>query len=443
MVSRYAARPMGAPILLDPLFDAVIFDLDGTLVATDRFWVQAARTGTRQALAQLGIERELPSAGEFARSIGLPPDIAFPALFPDLDATSLELVRGCCLEEERLLLERGAAALMPGARSTLEALKARGVRLGIASMCTGSYLERVIGPLRLDELVEEFRCLDSPGVADKAEMIEQELVAFGTRSAVMVGDRALDREAAWANGLPHIHCAFGRVLPDEGEGAEGVIEDLGELPDRLGARRRWIEAALERAGLFRSTLSTPFLLGITGPPLSGKGLFARDAARVLAEHAIEVHSVPLDLFRRAGIGLDRLSPEEMLAATFDVEALFDEVIEPCRRGEGVQIDRGALDREGRLHPVRIDAPPGASIVLEGPFLADPRLRSRIDRLIHLQAPEPLLLRRAAGREGRNLGLRPLERLRGIELPAHRDFETRFDPARLADLILDASNPLGA
>jgi hypothetical protein len=36
----------------------------------------------------------------------------------------------------------------------------------------------------------------------------------------------------------------------------------------------------------------------------------------------------------------------------------------------------------------------------------------------------------------------VERVRGEELPFHRAFAARYDPASLADLVLDASNPLG-
>ena len=38
-------------------YDAVLFDLDGTLVATDRFWPQAARAGALLAFEELGLER--------------------------------------------------------------------------------------------------------------------------------------------------------------------------------------------------------------------------------------------------------------------------------------------------------------------------------------------------------------------------------------------------
>ena len=423
-------------------FDAVLFDMDGTLVATDRFWVQAARTGARRAFAELGIDPPMPSAAQLTSQTGRPLAEVFPSLFPDLDAAAVLHIQEACLAEERRLLEAGGAALMPGAWEVLQTLKRAGVHLGIASNCTEGYLRHMVRALRLDEVIDEVRCLDSPGVAEKADMIEQELTVFDTRSAVMVGDRRLDREAAWANGLPHVHCAFGFAPADEAVGAEGRIEDLGELPDLLEGRRRWIDAALEQAGFYRGAAANQRLFGIGGAPAAGKGLFARDAARILRERGIDACVVPLDAFRRSGVDPDGRPPEQLLAAGFDVDALFEEVLEPAARGEAIAFSGTALDREGVPREARVDAPPGAAILLEGSFLADPRLRARLDRLIHLRLSDELILRRVAGREGRRSGPGPLERLRSGELSAGRAFDARYDPARLADLVLDASNPLG-
>src|SRR5438477_482957 len=66
------------------LFDAVVFDLDGTLVATDRFWIESAERGARRALAALGLTRALPTANQWLSLVGLPLEIGFRSLFPEL-----------------------------------------------------------------------------------------------------------------------------------------------------------------------------------------------------------------------------------------------------------------------------------------------------------------------------------------------------------------------
>ncbi|NOT29640.1 MAG: HAD family hydrolase, partial [Planctomycetes bacterium] len=260
-------------------FDAVLFDLDGTLVATDRFWIESAERGTRRALRELGITRALPTPQQWLSLVGLPLEVGFRALFPELREDDRQAVLRACVEEEEAMLRQGVVLAMPGAREVVERLHARGFALGIASNCQQSYLDHMLDALELHGLVRAAYCRESPDITSKGDMVARLLADFETRSAVMVGDRASDRDAAWENGIPHVHCAFGFAQGDEAVEAEGRIDSMSELEPLLDRRGRWIEQALERVGAFER----PGLrLGVTGGPASGKTLFARDAARLLA-----------------------------------------------------------------------------------------------------------------------------------------------------------------
>ena len=177
------------------LFDAVVFDLDGTLVATDRFWVDAARVGARRAFAELGLERPLPTAAEWMSLVGLPLAQGFARIFPDLPPAARTRVMAACEEEEHRALRAGGAALLPGVAETLDALAHRAVRIGIASNCGRDYLASMMDDLGLARWASEARCLDSQGVRTKSDMVADILARFGTRAAVMVGDRLGDRDA--------------------------------------------------------------------------------------------------------------------------------------------------------------------------------------------------------------------------------------------------------
>ena len=50
-----AADPTQSPKFA---FDAVLFDMDGTLVATDRYWPQAAQEGAIRAFEELGLDAQ-------------------------------------------------------------------------------------------------------------------------------------------------------------------------------------------------------------------------------------------------------------------------------------------------------------------------------------------------------------------------------------------------
>ena len=79
-------------------------------------------------------------------------------------------------------------------------------------------------------------------------------------------------------------------------------------------------------------------------------------------------------------------------------------------------------------------------MLEGPALFDPRLSPRLDRLLWLEAPPDVILRRVAGHHGRMLGRVALEAAHG-RLERETEEAERWGGSRMADRRVDAGNPL--
>lgn len=409
--------------------DAVFFDLDGTLIATDRFWIEAARRGARRAFASLGLARALPRDEQWLGLVGQPLELGFRSLFPDLGELQRRRVLDACVEEEEALLREGGVPAMPGAPELLRALHARGHLLGVASNCQRAYLECMLDGLALRPLLRGAYCRESPGIDTKGDMLARLLEDTGTRSAVMVGDRASDRDAAWDNGLPHVHCAFGFAQGDEAVEAEGRIESLAELPALLARRGRWIEEALERVGAFaRHGLR----LGITGGPAAGKTLFARDAARVLVARGIPAAAVSLVDFPAA----TGSRTDDPLEGALDLARLAEEVLRPHEAGREVRLVRPDL-LGGDV------VPPGATLLLEGAHLLGARLRLSLDRLIHLGIGDRESAGRTRGRSARGRGLAEVAAELEPAFAVQRALEHRYPPAEAADLTLEAGNPLGA
>lgn len=424
-----------------PLFRprAVVFDLDGTLVATDRFWVDAARIGARRAFAELGIERAMPTHEQWMSLVGLPLAQGFDALFSDLAPEQRRVVHARCVEEETKALSAGQAAMIPGVEAMLTALAARGIKMGIASNCGQSYLDSMMHELGLGRWIAEGRCLDSPGLRSKAAMVTDLLDRFGTRSAVMVGDRTGDRDAAWQNGLPHVHCKRGFAVAGETVECEATIDDLGELVPLLERRAVWIGGVLERFGF--DGARGPRSLGVTGHTGSGKTLFAEDAARLCALRGRRCVVLALDQFQKPEVTAQDLTstafapadkPLEHLRHAYDVEMLTTSVLEPHARGERVDAHVGTR---------RVVIEPTDLLVLHGPFLLHPDLRSRLERIVHLEVSDAVCLRRLAARDAKS-GPEGLLRVRRSALPAQRGFDQLVPPAKHADLVLDGDNALG-
>lgn len=406
-------------------FDAVVFDLDGTLVATDRFWIESAERGAGRAFRALGLRRVMPTPQQWLSLVGLPLEVGFRSLFPDLADAERRAILVACVEEEEALLRSGGTPAMPGAREVVGELARRGLALGIASNCQQSYLEHMLDGLALRPLVRGAYCRESPGIDSKADMLARLLTEFGTRSAVMVGDRSSDRDAAWENGIPHVHCAFGFAQGDEAVEAEGRIGAMGELVSLLERRGRWLEHALERVG----ALQRPGLrLGITGGPCAGKTLFARDAARRIAELGLAVSAISLTEFAPAA-GAPTKDP---LEGVLDLVRLERELLRPHEAGQAVTLE--APDLLGQR-----TVPAGAVLLLEGPYLLGAKLRTGLERLIHLDLPETVAWRRLRGRQRGELNPEPLREA----FAQQRVLERTFPPRACADLVLDGTNPLGS
>ncbi len=424
-------------------FDAVLFDLDGTLVATEQFWPQAAREGARRAFAELGLARELPSAADWMSMVGHGLEQGFIRLFPDLDESAREVVMQACVAEEHRALASRGAAFLPGVEATLVELAARGVRMGIASNCSRTYLDQMTRSLRLDRWIPERRCLHSPGVHDKADMIADLLTTYDTRSAVMVGDRLADRDAAWANGIPHVHLSRGYASLDEIVECEAIIEGLDELVERLERRTRWLESVLTRLALPPG----PVVIGVTGDVAAGKTLLARDLARVLARTSHRgsrpVAVVALADFARPGSPPSSDDVVETLLGGFDLEALITTVLRPHRRGDPIDLERVAPDAlfPDRSHRRRIQVPAGAVLLLEGPVLLHPRLAVHLDRILWLSVSASTSLRRLSARDVRLAGPRALEAVHALYLPAVHALSARYPPAERATAVIDAENPI--
>lgn len=407
-------------------FEAVLFDLDGTLVATDRFWPDAARAGALKAFAAEGLQRELPSTEQWMSLVGLPLEQGFDALFADLDPVVRARVLQACVEEEHRLLAEGRAGLLPGVAETLAALAESGLAIGVASNCSQGYLDAMWQGTELRRWVRAARCLHSPGIRDKADMVEELLIEFGTRRALMVGDREGDRGSAWANGLPHVHLTRGYAQPGERVVAEAVLAGMDELLPRLERRSRWIDEALAALAL-----GDRGMLGVLGAPGSDHEWVAQDLARVLEAQGVPVQRTSSEASLRwtAAGGLEHGQPSAAHAHLFSQDS------------EGVACR--LLGAEETLGALAAGQPAGWTIV-HGPLLHQPEALQHLDRVLVVEVSPEVAQRRRQG------CLRALPRAErdqqaerwGILDRLERDLQDRYPPAAIAHAVLDGNNALG-
>jgi phosphoglycolate phosphatase len=218
---------------MSPFSDAnlVIFDIDGTLLATDEFWLDVGRRAVRTVYERRGIDGPLPRTDRFLGAIGLPMSAFWQYVLPEEHHGLVEEIEREAQEMEEVAFAQGLGAMYPGARALLEDLHEAGRAVALASNCGRRYLEGFIKAFDLGPLLAEARCVDSPGVRSKADMIADILSETGVGPAVMVGDRDNDRAAAHAHGVPFVlfRGGFGPAQAQPGDGVAATYEELRGL----------------------------------------------------------------------------------------------------------------------------------------------------------------------------------------------------------------------
>jgi phosphoglycolate phosphatase len=213
----------------------VVFDCDGTLVDSQHGIVAC------MAAAFAAEGHAAPAAAAVRRVIGLPLAECVARLGPGLDtACHARIVDG--YREQFVILRQRAdhdEPLFPGALAALDAIAARGARLGIA---TGKGRRGLLAVLAQHGLAERFVTLQTgdigPGKPHPA-MLERAMEETGCTPAetVMIGDTVFDMQMARNAGVHAVGVGWGYHHPAElrEAGAHLLVESFAELARALTA----------------------------------------------------------------------------------------------------------------------------------------------------------------------------------------------------------------
>jgi phosphoglycolate phosphatase len=186
------------------VFDAVLFDLDGTLWDATPVMVEV----WAELLARRSdIVRPPVTAREIRSNMGLLIDHIGRRMFPSLT----EEDRAAVMEEFNTLdterLARRGGALFPGMEETLAALAAR-YKLFIVSNCQDGYIEGFYSGNGLRRFFSGEECAGRTGLP-KGENIKLVVERYGLKNPVYIGDTAMDCAAADEAAVPFLHAAYG------------------------------------------------------------------------------------------------------------------------------------------------------------------------------------------------------------------------------------------
>lgn len=219
-----------------PVFDAVLFDFDGTVVDSS----EGIFNSVRYALDAFGYKA--PDAEALRYFIGPPLAHSFQHLFGADEQRAQALVEK--YRERYRAQGVREVRLYEGIPPLLAALRRQGVRLGVASSKPEPFIRDILALLGIGSLfdfVSGIGFAPNQNEPDKEALIRQAIKGLGLsddKRVLMVGDRHFDIEGAHRAGLP---CAavlygFGSRAEFERAGAEYIVSSPEELrPIVLGA----------------------------------------------------------------------------------------------------------------------------------------------------------------------------------------------------------------
>lgn len=195
---------------------AVLFDLDGTLSDSVEIIITCFQKMAREMLG-----KELEKK-EFLKFVGPPLARSMAMLDPDADAQGIEQMITCYRNHYLKVYEN--TPLFAGVVPMLQALHARGIRLGLATSKLQVSAKRVLEIAGIDHYFEVVSgSLPAQGVETKADVVAQALKALNITldpkqpsEVVMVGDRIYDVLGAGEHFVPTLFVTWANTA-SEGE----------------------------------------------------------------------------------------------------------------------------------------------------------------------------------------------------------------------------------
>ena len=218
-------------------YDAVIFDLDGTLTESE----PGITKSVQYALEQMN--RPLLDAAALRRFIGPPLRESFIAVAGMAEDEAEEAVR--IYRERFSTVGWMENSVYPGIAPLLRALKAGGAYVAVATGKPEVFSRKIIDYFGLAPYIDRLEAITlTDHHADKVALVRRALPERFER-ACMVGDRAGDMEGAVGNGIDGIGALYGYGTREELENAgarfiagsvnelRGLLLDAGDAPRGL------------------------------------------------------------------------------------------------------------------------------------------------------------------------------------------------------------------
>lgn len=207
-------------------YDALIFDIDGTLWDSCEAVRQSWQHSLRKRYGCFGS----PDLNQVRSIMGLGPDEIAERLFSRFGTHAREVFDALSEDECAYLAEHGAS-VYPGVPEGLSMISSTR-RLFLVSNCQRGYIEAFLAACGFEGLFEAQLCAGVTGL-DKSGNLKKLMREKAITHAVFVGDTLSDELAAREAGCAFIHAAYGFGSADNPDAVLSSFDDLPGILEEL------------------------------------------------------------------------------------------------------------------------------------------------------------------------------------------------------------------
>lgn len=206
----------------------IIFDMDGTLVDSAKIAILAFE----KICPKFGLE--IPDDDTIKRAIGYANPFFYYKIYPNEDKIKLKAFSKKIERFSRVQLKSFKNdILFHGVKNLLLALKAKGVRLYIASTGSKSHVNSCLKCGGVYDFFDEIHC----GKPDKEMMVSKIVKEEDKSRWIMVGDKRKDSKAASFNGIYVVGAGYGYCFEEDYDDFDVIIESPLDILELQNVKR--------------------------------------------------------------------------------------------------------------------------------------------------------------------------------------------------------------
>jgi phosphoglycolate phosphatase len=191
-------------------------DIDGTIFSSEEIIYPVYKEAIENFCRARGVELVIPNRERIMLEIGKPVKKIFENLFPDLAENDRDIISDSILIHLCNKIAQGGGDYYPAVVATIDAIRARGGQILVASNGRLPYIEAILSYLKVWDYVVNPTFIDGIKILTKGDILKAYVASgIAPEKILMVGDRLSDLEAAQAIDCDFAWCAYGHAPPGE------------------------------------------------------------------------------------------------------------------------------------------------------------------------------------------------------------------------------------